>query len=265
MNIPALEAVIDKALVKKRKLDDHPLRYGASSALAGVYVGMAVVLMLSVSAPLYAIHSPWTPLVSGTSFGIALILVVFAGAELFTGNNMVLTVGALAKRTTWSDAARNWLWCWLGNFAGAAAFAWIVWRSDAFAGISADHQLFALAGKKMHLPFEVLFWRGVVCNWLVCLAIWCTYQLKSETAKILAIAWCLCAFVASGFEHSIANMTTLTLALLLPHPDSVTFVGLVHNLVPVTMGNIAGGGLFVGAAYWFAEGGRPQSEEKKSV
>ncbi|MBB6636802.1 formate/nitrite transporter family protein [Cohnella thailandensis] len=253
MDASALEAIVDKALAKKKKWDDSPYKYGISAALAGAYIGMAVVLMFSVSAPLYTVHSPWTPLVMGVSFGIGLILVVFAGAELFTGNNMVFSIGALAHRTSWKDALRNWLWCWLGNFAGAAAFAWIVWRSGVFAGIADEHQLFVLAGKKMHLPFEQLFWRGVVCNWLVCLAVWCTYKLKSESARMLAIVGCLCAFVASGFEHSIANMTTFSLALLLPHPDTIAIAGLARNLVPVTLGNIVGGGLFVGAAYWFAE------------
>ncbi|THF81172.1 formate/nitrite transporter family protein [Cohnella fermenti] len=266
MDASALEAVVAKAEAKRKSLQNSPVRYAVSSALAGAYVGMAVVLMFAVSAPLYAVHSPWTSLVMGASFGIALILVMFAGAELFTGNNMVYAAGMLAGRAKWKDAAGNWLWCWLGNFAGAAAFAWIVWRSGAFAGISAEHQLFVLAGKKMHLPFEQLFWRGVVCNWLVCLAVWLTYKLKSETAKMLAIAWCLCAFVAAGFEHSIANMTTLSLALLLPHPDTVTVAGLAHNLIPVTLGNIVGGALFVGAAYWFVEGkGARKAKEDEPV
>ncbi|WP_027092460.1 formate/nitrite transporter family protein [Cohnella thermotolerans] len=98
--------MIEKALSKKSRMDASLLRYLLSSSLAGAYVGMGVVLMLSVSAPLYAVHSPVTPLVMGLSFGIALLLVVFAGAELFTGNNLTFAVSALARRTSWTDAAR---------------------------------------------------------------------------------------------------------------------------------------------------------------
>ncbi len=94
--------------------------------------------------------------------------------------------------------------------------------------------------------------RGILCNILVCLAVWCAFKLKEETAKLIMIFWCLFAFITSGFEHSIANMTLLSLSLMVPHPDTVSLAGLAANLVPVTIGNIIGGAVFIGAAYWFA-------------
>ncbi|MNJ74281.1 Nitrite transporter NirC [compost metagenome] len=95
-----------------------------------------------------------------------------------------------------------------------------------------------------------LFFRGVMCNWLVCLAIWTSLRAKEDTAKLILIFWMLFAFIASGYEHSIANMTVLGLALLLPHPDTISIAGWFHNMIPVTLGNMVGGALFVGTAYW---------------
>jgi len=247
-----LEALLNKSSSKKASMGQSLPRYFVYCAMAGAYVGMGVALMFSVSGPLYAAHSPYTTLVMGLVFGIALLLIVFAGAELFTGNNLTFALGAMDGRITWGDAGRNWVWCWLGNFAGALLFAWLLYLSGVFSAAGPDHQLFAVAAKKMHLPFGQLFVRGILCNWLVCLAVWCLSAVKSETAKIVLCAWCLLAFVSSGFEHSVANMTTLTLSLLLEHPDTVTVSGLVHNLVPVTLGNIVGGAGFVGGAYWYA-------------
>ncbi|MEO3945485.1 formate/nitrite transporter family protein [Gorillibacterium sp. CAU 1737] len=244
------EHIIEYALKKKKFLDNHPLRYLISSGLAGAYVGVAVILMFSVSAPLYAVHSPFTYLIMGLSFGVALTLVVFAGAELFTGNNMAFTISTYSGATSVWDTIKNWVWCWLGNFMGAFVFAALVFGAGLFKGIAPEHQLMVLAVKKMTLPGYELFFRGILCNWLVCLAIWTSHKAKSESAKLILIFWCLFAFISSGFEHSIANMTTLSLALLLDHPANVTLSGMFHNLGYVTLGNIVGGALFVGTAYW---------------
>jgi len=103
----------------------------------------------------------------------------------------------------------------------------------------------------MNAPFLELFMRGILCNTLVCLAIWCSMKLKEETAKLIMIFWCLFAFITSGFEHSVANMTLLSISLFIPHPETVSWAGLAANLVPVTLGNIVGGMLFVGIAYWY--------------
>lgn len=103
----------------------------------------------------------------------------------------------------------------------------------------------------MTLPFSELFFRGILCNWLVCLALWMSSRAKSEAAKLVLIWWCLFAFIASGYEHSVANMTLLSVAVLLPnHPETISIAGWLHNMIPVTLGNIIGGGVFVGMAYW---------------
>ena len=107
------------------------------------------------------------------------------------------------------------------------------------------------AADKMNAPFMELLFRGILCNILVCLAVWCSFKLKEETAKLIVIFWCLFAFITSGFEHSIANMSLLSIALMIPHPETVSMIGLAANLVPVTIGNIIGGAMFIGAGYWF--------------
>jgi nitrite transporter NirC len=107
------------------------------------------------------------------------------------------------------------------------------------------------SASKMAVPFMELFFKGILCNILVCLAVWCFYKLKEETAKLIMIFWCLFAFITTGFEHSIANMTLLSASLMIPHNAAVSFGGLAYNLTAVTLGNIVGGAVFVGMAYWY--------------
>ncbi|MNZ95299.1 Nitrite transporter NirC [compost metagenome] len=245
-----LELVVKSALARKALFDASKSRYMLSAGLAGAYVGIGIILIFTVGAALSAAGSPVTSLVMGMSFGIALTLVIFAGSELFTGNNMFFTVSSLAKATTWKDAIQNWIWCYIGNLIGAMVLSLIIVGTGLFAAIQPDHLLFAAAAKKMNMDVMNLFFRGVMCNWLVCLAIWTSLRAKEDTAKLILIFWMLFAFIASGYEHSIANMTVLGLALLLPHPETISIAGWFHNMIPVTLGNMVGGALFVGTAYW---------------
>ncbi|ERN52135.1 formate/nitrite transporter family protein [Alkalihalophilus marmarensis] len=245
-----LETLNGMALSKKKQLEASRFRYLISASLAGAYVGLGIVLIMSVGAPLAEMSMPVTSLVMGLSFGVALTLVIFAGAELFTGNNMVYTVSTLSGHTTWKDTLTNWFWCYLGNFIGAIALCLLILASGIFSGIGGDHLLMTAAANKMNLSTSELFFRGILCNWLVCLAIWTALRTKNDAAKLILIFWMLFAFIASGYEHSIANMTVLGLALVHPHPETITIAGFVHNLIPVTLGNIVGGALFVGALYW---------------
>lgn len=247
-----LELVVKSALARKALFDSSKLRYMVSAALAGAYIGIGIILIFTVGGNLAAAQSPFSGLVMGLSFGIALTLVIFAGAELFTGNNMIFTVSSLSKATRWRDAWNNWIWCFAGNLIGAMILCLIILRSELFGQIPPDHLLFATAAKKMNLDVVSLFFRGIMCNWLVCLAIWTSMRAKQDSAKLILIFWMLFAFIASGYEHSIANMTVLGMALLLPgHPETITLAGWFHNMIPVTLGNMVGGGVFVGALYWF--------------
>lgn len=245
-----LDKVVESALVRRALLRESKLKYMLSAGLAGAYVGIGIILIFTLGASLSAVQSPVTSLVMGTSFGIALTLVVFAGAELFTGNNMYFTAATLSKKTSWADTLRAWCWSFGGNLIGAMVLSGIIVGTGLFAHIAPDHLLFAAAAKKMHLGFSEAFFRGVMCNWLVCLALWTSMRAKEDTAKLILIFWMLFAFIASGYEHSVANMTVLGLALLLPHPETISLAGWFNNMIPVTLGNIVGGGLFVGTIYF---------------
>jgi nitrite transporter NirC len=249
---PTVEKVAVAADGKAAMMRRSPLGYFVLSLLAGVYVGFGIILIFAIGAPLSAAGSPLTKTVMGASFGIALSLVIFAGSELFTGNNMFMAIGVLTGRSKLVDLGALWALCFVGNLAGSLLLAWLVVQSGV---LSADpQQTFVLntATTKMSLPFTTLFVRGILCNWLVCLAVWCAQRTQSESARLVMIFWCLFAFIGAGFEHSVANMTLLGVGLFLPHGAAIDWVGFVANLVPVTLGNVVGGVAFVGGAYWLA-------------
>ncbi len=249
------ESVIEAAGAAEKKaryLFSNPLGYVVLSILAGVYVGFGIVLIFAIGAPLLAANSPAAKLAMGASFGVALSLVIICGSELFTGNNMVMAIGLLRRRVSLWAVGAVWLVSFAGNLAGSLALAWLVARSGV---LGAQPQLGVIektVTTKMTLSFSALFYRGLLCNWLVCLAVWSATRAKSESGKLIMIFWCLFAFIGAGFEHSVANMTLLAIGLMQPHGAAVSVAGFVHNLVPVTLGNIAGGALFVGGAYWLA-------------
>jgi nitrite transporter NirC len=227
-------------------------RYLILSALAGAYVGLGIVLIFAIGAPLAAAGSPFVKVVMGASFGVALSLVIFAGSELFTGNAMVLTIGALTGKARLLQLGSIWSWSYLGNLVGSLLLAWLVVQSGALSGDPQRGFVESAATAKMNLPFGAALARGILANWLVCLAVWCSLRTTSDVAKLVMIFWCLFAFIGAGFEHSIANMTLLAIALLQPHAEAISWAGYVQNLIPVTLGNIIGGGLLVGGMYWFA-------------
>ncbi len=249
---PTIEKVALAAEAKVRALRRAPLGYFILSALAGIYVGFGIVLIFAIGAPLAAAGSPLTKALMGASFGVALSLVIFAGSELFTGNNLFLTVGVLTGRSRISELAALWGWCFAGNLAGSLLLAWLVVQSGA---LSADpQQSFVLrtVATKMTLPFWPLVVRGILCNWLVCLAVWMAQRAQSETARLVLIFWYLFAFIGAGFEHSVANMTLLGIGLFLPHEAPIGWAGFAWNLSAVTLGNVIGGAGFVATLYWLS-------------
>ncbi|MCP4490987.1 MAG: nitrite transporter NirC [Gammaproteobacteria bacterium] len=235
---------------KAHTLKSSPIAFLVGSMMAGAYVGLGIILIFSVAGQ---IPAEFQKLIMGATFGIALTLVVFAGSELFTGHTMYMVLGYLKKQTTLLDLAKIWSTSWLGNLVGSVALALIFLLGGGgellHGGIGLLHKV---ATYKMNSPALELVSRAILCNWLVCLALWMAARLTSEAAKCIVIFWCLFAFIASGFEHSVANMTLLSIALLSNHPDSITIFGMMHNLIWVTLGNIIGGSLFMGVGYWVA-------------
>ena len=245
-----LERMVHMAKKKVDYQQTSPLGYMVLAMLAGVYLGFGITLIFSVGAPFAADGSAAVKLVMGASFGIALTLVIFAGSELFTGNNMVCTIGALAQKISWSQLSQIFLWSFLGNLFGSLGISLLVAHSGVLANAPHIDFLMKVAGAKMSLPAWELFLRGILCNWLVCLAVWMAMRTTNEAAKIMLIFWCLFAFVGSGFEHSIANQSVLGIALFLPHGSDITWLGFGWNQVWVVLGNVVGGAVFMGGAYW---------------
>jgi nitrite transporter NirC len=237
---------------KSALLAESLLRYLILSVLAGAYVGLGIALIFAIGAPLAAANSPFLKVVMGASFGVALTLVVFAGSELFTGNALVMTVGALTGAARWAQLGRLWAWSYVGNLLGALGLAFLIAQSGALAMEPQRSFVESVAAAKMQLPFEAAFARGILANWLVCLAVWCAARTSNDVAKLGLIFWCLFAFIGAGFEHSIANMTLLAIALFQPHSEAISWAGYVQNLLPVTLGNIVGGAFFVGGLYWLS-------------
>lgn len=239
----------------KANLLRSPLRYAALAALAGVYVGVAVVLLASTAGPLAAATSPATKLVQGAVFGIALTLVVFAGAELFTGNNMTMLIGWLRGGVSGAAALAVNVASLVGNFVGSLLFAAVVHASGVLAAhapgkpAAGDGMIATLVKNKMAESDAQLFWRATLCNMLVCLGLWMATRTRSDGAKIAVLFWVLLAFVASGFEHSVANMTIFSLAVF---NHAAGWGDLTHNLLLTVPGNVVGGALVVGLPYAFA-------------
>lgn len=215
--------------------------------LAGSYIGVAVVLMFTAAGPLFVAGSPWTALVKGLVFGIALTLVVFAGGELATSSMMTLPQGALAGSITWLRGLYALVFAFIGNLLGAGVFGTLVHFSGVVGPETAAGKMLEdmLHHKAAETPGE-LFFRGVLCNILVCLAIWSVARMTSDGPKLVLIFWCLLAFITTGYEHVIANMTTFTLGLW---DDVTTWSEFGRNMGLVGLGNLVGGAIFVGCAY----------------
>ena len=250
MHLADHQRIADLAKLKVGFLNQAPGGYLLLSAMAGVYLGFGIALIFSLGGPLVAAGSPVVKLVMGASFGIALTLVMFAGSELFTGNNMVGAIGGLSRSVSWPQVIGLNVWSWIGNVIGSLALAWLIAESGVFAKGPAAEFLGSVAAAKMSLPAWELFIRGILCNWLICLAVWMSGRTSNDAAKILLIFWCLFAFIGTGFEHSIANQSLLGMALFLPHGAGISWGGFWYNQLFVVLGTGVGGGLFVGGLYW---------------
>jgi len=248
MFLDSVDQMAATAAAKVAFLKRSPGGFWVSSMMAGAYVGIGILLIFSVGSD---VDPAYRSLVMGCSFGIALTLVVFAGSDLFTGHTMYMTHGVLRGRVSLGDLASSWVMTWLGNLAGCAVLTAIfIYGGGGSVLHSKSQWLMTVATAKMTAPALSLFCRAVLCNWLVCLALWMSARMTSDSAKCIAIFWCLFGFIGSGYEHSVANMTLLLVALLGDHPATVTWGGFAYNMVWVTFGNAVAGAGFMGLGYW---------------
>ena len=243
------EKVSDGAASKVSFMKRDPLGYFVVSMMAGAFIGIGVLLAFTAGGLLTGL--PYAKIVMGLSFGVALSLVVMAGAELFTGNNLAMASGLLDRKVSWADALKLWCLCWIGNLAGSMILGGIYSLTGLCTGPVGEFMVSAAAAK-MGAGAVALFTRGILCNFLVCLAVWCAGRATSDAGKLIMVFWCLFAFITTGFEHSIANMTLFTVAMLQPVHEAVSAGGSVYNIAIVTLGNIVGGALFVALPYYVA-------------
>jgi nitrite transporter NirC len=259
LSIP--EAVDAQAAAARHKVEltATPGLFLVRTMLAGAYIGIGVLIMATAGGPLAVAGSPFTPLVQGLVFGVALTVVLVAGAELATSAMMILTQGALRGAVAWGRAGVTLLACLVGNLVGAMLFAFLVHVSGVLApGTPGGSVLAAMVEHKAHETSVQLVVRGILCNLLVCLAVWCAARLRSEGARITVVFACVMVFITSGFEHVVANMTTFSLGLYGGLPGA-TVAEMARNIALVGLGNLVGGAVLVGAAY--AYGSRPRESD----
>ena len=241
-----LNSVCNASLTKINLLKNNILGYFTASMLAGIYVGLGIMLIFTIGGLLTDFSG--TKIIMGASFGIALSLVVIAGAELFTGNNLVMIIGLLNKKVTFSDTIKIWIVSYLGNLLGSIILGLLFYLTGLSTGAIGDFIVKSTL-TKMTLSPQALLFRGILCNTLVCIAVWCSFKCKSESGKLIIIFWCLFAFITSGYEHSIANMSLMTVGLLTPSELNVSISGYFYNLFFVTIGNMIGGIFLVAIPY----------------
>lgn len=228
------------------------------SVMAGAFISLGATFMLVVKSDA-ALPFAATQLLGGLSFTLGLFLVLSAGAELFTGN-CLMVMGPLAGRFSWGRLVRSWVVVLAGNLVGALLAAALVLAADVSSanGGAVGQAAIAVAEGKVALDWGVAFARGVLCNLLVCLAVWVGHAATSVTDKFFSAVLPVMAFMACGFEHCVANMFFLPYALMLQATGaaagSVDVAGALGNLSAATLGNVVGGVLLVGISYWFVYG-----------
>ncbi len=252
--------------VCRQKTRESILRLTILGFFAGVYIGFGAQLAIMVTYDLAAfVGVGMSKLIGGAVFSVGLMLVVVAGAELFTGNNLIF-LSVLDRQVRIRKLLRNWTIVYFANLVGSLLLVLLMywsglWKTD---GGLVGAKALSIANAKVNLTFLQAFARGILCNWLVCLAVWMAVSARAVAGKVFAVFFPITAFVASGFEHSIANMFFIPMGLALKGQATIVATAgltgalsnltigrmIIRNLVPVTIGNIIGGSFFVATLYW---------------
>ena len=248
----------DTGAGKVSLLQEDPLRYMFRAVGAGMGLTVVVFTFWVLKQNLHDI-SLGAVIASGF-FGVGLMIIVFTNTELFTSNNMYLTVSFREGRTSWPQAALLWISCYFGNLAGAILVASLLVGAGSLGQLPPDHALFDGALHKAHQTGSVIFFKGILANWIVCLAVRVALRCKEEVAKILVLIFIVFIFVYLGFEHSIANMGTFAMAML--GGGTLTVGEALHNLLYSTAGNVVGGVLLVGLPFTYLN---PREREEQMV
>ena len=244
------QAAGNAGVAKLNLLKKNPVGYFVSAMVAGLFIAfgsfISITLAQSVSAGGAA---SFVKFAQSASFAAALSLIVMAGAELFTGNNFIMTAASLTGKVSWMDTVKLWVFCWFGNLVGSllsvAAFQ-LTGIPTASENAVGDYFIKVSLGKVGLTSVNMIF-RAILCNILVCLAVWCGVKLKSESGKLIMIFWCILVFMVCGLEHSIADMSIIGVALV---NGGVSIGQYVYAILLATFGNMIGGAVFVALPYY---------------
>ena len=240
MNYEDVQKLSNAAKNKIGLLNGNFLKYFLRAVMAGFFIDVAVIYSNVIGSVFSGSDPAWGKFLGAVVFSIAVLLISLVGGELFTGNNMVMAVGAFDKSVSWGDAGKVWLVSYLGNFVGCAIMALLF----VGAGASGSADYFAgFINNKLTITMGQMFMRAILCNFFVCLGVLCGIKLKSETGKFLMIVMCISAFVFSGFEHCIANMGIFVVSLGLV--DGLSVGLMLKSMLIVTIGNMVGGALLL--------------------
>jgi len=240
-----VENAADAGARKINLLTSDPSRYMLRSLGAGMFLSIVVFVFWVLMHNLRDMSLG--KVIASAFFGVGLVGIVFTNAELFTSNNMYLTVSSAEGRTSWRQTMLLWIACYFGNLAGAVTIALLLYSAGCLGELPADHALFTGALHKAHQAGNVIFFKGILANWIVCLAVRLALRCKEDVAKITILVLVVFIFVYLGFEHSIANMGTFSMAML--GGGALTLGDALHNLLYSTLGNVVGGVLFVGLPF----------------
>ena len=242
-----VEKAADAGFGKIRLLEDDPLRYMLRAVGAGMGLTLVVFVYWVLKQNLH--DTSMGAVIASGFFGVGLMIIVFTNTELFTSNNMYLTISSAEGRTNWRQAALLWISCYVGNLAGAIFVSLLLVGAGSLSQLPPDHALFDGAMNKAQQTGTIIFFKGILANWIVCLAVRIALRCREEIAKILALILIVFIFVYLGFEHSIANMETFSMAIL--GGGALTLGEALHNLLFSTVGNVVGGVLLVGLPFTY--------------
>jgi len=251
MEIDALRQIEELAAKKLKIFEQSKLRYIMRSMIASMFIGFGVIVAFKTANYFYVIDSPFTYPSAALTFCIAIILIYYGGGDLFTGDTFYYSYRTLRKKMSWAQSIKLLCYSYFGNMIGAIAFASLTWGTGLFASEQIHAFLLEIAHKKASLPTSEIFFRGIFCNWLVCLAFFAPYKMKTDGAKMFIMIFLVFSFFIAGFEHSIANMSVFAISIAAKGWDSFTAGQILHNLIPATIGNIIGGIVFMGMFYFY--------------
>lgn len=243
------QAVCNAGAGKSNLLKKNPVGYFVSSMVAGMFISFGSFVAFTLGQAVSAGGAAsFVKLSQAFAFAAALSLVVMAGAELFTGNNFVMAASSLRKTVSWGDTAKLWVVCWLGNLVGSLLSVIAFQLSGvptAGEGALAEYFIQISSGKVSLNPLHLTF-RAIMCNIMVCLAVWCGIKMKTEAGKLIMVFWCILVFMVCGFEHSIANMSIIGVAVA---NGGITVGQYLYSVLLATVGNLIGGAVFVAVPY----------------